>query len=314
MKIRNLKRFYKLLSVTTILFSSMACSLNTMNPAIVKSTSALESSEAPTIPNPMAEQPTSTPIFKQPEPPPMISPAIPVVSESPDTIISAPQEMPATNYDNQSPDTDNTPVVKISPVDTSTSNLQDPIVADPQIAQSEQIGNETLPSSGSESSAEFPTSVEALPPAILETAAQIAQVKINSQPSEEPPSSPPVNDSSNSSQAPSISPTTDLPVVAAEPIITTTPPQVLEYQSSESQASDSQTNETATNNEDDAEKEMFVAGSCNGRKKAGVIWYHKSDSKKKGESSTNCKNDKFEFKLKFKKKDAEFILLQTVFY
>ncbi len=64
---------------------------------------------------------------------------------------------------------------------------------------------------------------------------------------------------------------------------------------------------------DDIEIDILVAGSCLGKKKAGVVWYDKRRPQKKNKSAS-CKNGKFEIKIKVNKRDVEFIDVQTLFY
>ncbi len=64
---------------------------------------------------------------------------------------------------------------------------------------------------------------------------------------------------------------------------------------------------------DDIEIDILVAGSCLGKKKAGVVWYDKRRPQKKNKS-VSCKNGKFEIKIKVNKKDVDFIDVQTLFY
>lgn len=320
MIIKNLKFLCKLLSVITILVFSVACSLNSMNPAIITSTANSEISDPSSVSNPIVQQPTNSQISDQPELPPIINPATPVLLENPESTFSPPPQEIQNNLDNPTGVAETPLVVKIEPIATPTSAssattaptstevlvpITDNSTQDPH---SEQITNTPLPSASQNTSVSSATA-EALPPAIVETAAKVVQSSSDTE-----PYTPVTNDNSASSN-------NNNPAASVEPIITNTPPIITESKSTEPQASPSQTVKAKTDEDkneiedtEDSEKEIYVAGSCNGRKKAGVIWYQKNDTKKKGESSTNCKNDKFEFKLKFKKKDAEFILIQTVFY
>ncbi len=64
---------------------------------------------------------------------------------------------------------------------------------------------------------------------------------------------------------------------------------------------------------DDIVIDILVAGSCLGKKKAGVVWYDKRRPNKKNKS-VHCKNGKFETNIKVNKKDVDFIDVQTLFY
>ncbi len=77
--------------------------------------------------------------------------------------------------------------------------------------------------------------------------------------------------------------------------------------------SNSDSGSTDYDSTDDIEIDVLVAGSCLGKKKAGVVWYDKRRPNKQNKS-VQCKNGKFETKIKVNKKDVDFIDIQTLFY
>jgi hypothetical protein len=68
------------------------------------------------------------------------------------------------------------------------------------------------------------------------------------------------------------------------------------------------------NRKKEKETEFSVNGNCLGKKKAGVIWYDKRDKQKKKSKSVICRSNKFETKIREKRKHLKFIKLQTLFF
>lgn len=72
--------------------------------------------------------------------------------------------------------------------------------------------------------------------------------------------------------------------------------------------------ETQPIEENNAESDIVVDGSCLGKKKAGVILIDIRDKDKTKTKSVVCKNDKFVIKFLEKKKDHPFLQVQAVFF
>ena len=66
--------------------------------------------------------------------------------------------------------------------------------------------------------------------------------------------------------------------------------------------------------ESNDDTEFTVSGSCLGKKNAGVVWYDNRDKNKKKNTSVHCKNNKFEIKIKDKKKNLPYLEIQTLFF
>lgn len=77
--------------------------------------------------------------------------------------------------------------------------------------------------------------------------------------------------------------------------------------------SNAESDSTNYDSSDDIEIDILVAGSCLGKKNAGVVWYDKRRPNKQNKS-VHCKNGKFETKIKVNKKDVDYIDVQTLFY
>lgn len=60
--------------------------------------------------------------------------------------------------------------------------------------------------------------------------------------------------------------------------------------------------------------EVSVEGKCHNKKKAVIFWYHKKNSKKKKSRMVDCKDGKFKYKIREKKKHLKHIDVQTAFY
>jgi hypothetical protein len=276
------KTIIKIIFICMVSAFTISCSLNTVDTSPFTELA----NDNVVSPTPSVLQPPQPPLLQQPETPvaPIISPAVPIVADTNQNIIENNGTMP---NEDQSGEESTAPGVGQIPspaliivVDQTTDIAKEEMSESPPAASSVNSDATKVPA--------VEQTVQPLPKEISDAAEDVALA----------PETPTVIEKID---------------IVAGPAPAISEPQTAETINRSPTTTDNFENGDSVD-QSEVEEEVIVAGECKGHKKVAVIWYDKRNENSKGNSSANCKNDKFEFKLKFKKNDAPFILVQTVSY
>ena len=294
--------------------------------------------------DPVAGNPGATPPDAVPVTPVLVSEPMPVVTTP---VENSPEATPAPNVEEtpepiaiieQTPTTPeaniidvtenvtvSTPVaspeVTAAPLPDSYENSPAPAPIPSPVASSDHDQDAATPAPAPQVSEPI-VEAQPIPPAIMEVV-EISNPSTDNGDSNPPESAPEVN------QPAPISNVNPMPApIAALPtpeVASPAPTPASAYDEDEgdgnndnvsdtSGPSNSNGNGDSGNSNNDEDTEFVVNGTCLGKKNAGVVWYDHRKKDKKQNTSVKCKNNKFEIKIKDKKKNLPFLEMQTLFF